>query len=283
MKKKRKNSRPIQSYTDAMACTYVETVNQILNPRKQIVVFVAPSRSVDEVLRESKMINVEDDNPSLEVVRDLTYCLLWFIQKNNKDTINHQNGLDAMKGTIVEHLNKVKSLLEMFGSFIPVKWRDSETRKEAARDWDRCENLLLIKDSSMTKGTRTEGLSGRDRTFLKILNQVYEYAGDWKKIQEEVEQTLSDLHQKTLELNKNVPANDTIYTLRRIKLEKHGRSIRLVFPALEGELPFPISFLDPKARKLASKVGELRENSSEESVLEVRRLALDEATKTDAT
>jgi hypothetical protein len=262
----RNKARETQTYTDAMACTYVETANQMLNPQKQIVVFAAPSRSVEAVLRGCKMISVEESN--LEVVRNLTYCLLAFMQKDDKPTINTS-------------LQVVKRLLEIYESPIPVAWR--KTGDEAALDWTRCENLLLIRDSSMTDVPGKEHLTGRDQIFLELLSQLHQAAEDQEKIQKQLDQTLWDLHQKTRELTKNVYTDSTVKTLRRVKFERKGRRGRLVLPALEGELPFQISFIDPDVKKLAKNVGDLKESSPDKKVLDLRAQALEVASNADAT
>jgi hypothetical protein len=51
---------------------------------------------------------------------------------------------------------------------------------------------------------------------------------------------------------------------------------------LLGELPFPISFTDRNVRKLARNVGELKEDSSPGSVMSLRTLVLEAASKPDA-
>jgi hypothetical protein len=261
----RGGARAVQSYTDAMACTYVETANRILNPKKQIVVFVAPSRSVETCLRECKMICADDANPG--VVRDLTYCLLSLIQKNDKARISG-------------NLQMVKRLLEVYESVIPVEWRSKG--EHAAREWNRCENLLLLTDSSMTVVFPEEGMSNSDRIFLDLLYRLQQVAGNKEIITQQIEETLSGLHRETIELNMLVPTSHTIETLRNIKVNSKGRGVQLVFPALLGELPFPISFTDRNVRALARNVGELKEDSSPGSVMSLRTLVLEAANKPDA-
>ena len=263
--------RALQSLTDAMACAYVELANQRLNRDRKIVVFVSPSNTVETALAHSTLISPTPE-VALDAVRDLTYCLLSFI---------HENSITA----VTESLNTVTRLLEVYESPIPVDWRVRERREEAAREWKRCENMLLMKDSVSIEQSPAKGKSNWDSAFGEILEQLLAtFAQDKDRVELEVRKKLSDLYQETVELNKLIPASRTFDTFRAIMVTKTGvRGVHLTFPGLQDELPLSISFTNRGVVRLAGRFKELHQNYSENGVMVLRILILNEAEKPDAT
>src|SRR5215469_4996980 len=200
---KRKKNRAYQTWTDAMACTYVEVANQQLNPFQKVVLFVSPSSSVDRTLKERSierpLISLQR-HPYVQVVRDLTYCLLASI---------HRSGRFYDKNLIDENLGIVNGLLRIYESPIPTDWRDDA--RAAARDWGRCENLFLMSESTATEFDQPEHAVGRDAQFLDILAKLHAAVTEDKPgITHELEQRLSQLRDETVELSKSIPAVGTV-------------------------------------------------------------------------
>jgi tetratricopeptide (TPR) repeat protein len=250
-----------------MACTYLELANERLNAEDKIVVFVSPSRSVESVLAERPLISLKS-KPRIGVARNLTYCLLAFIHKNVKAAIN-------------DSLTTVARLLELYESPIPVDWRVEQRRDEAARDWNRCENLFLISDSSVNQlSTATRDI---DADFLDLLKQLQAAAEHKDGISQEIEAKFAKLHSETTELNKLIPSNRTFEAFRQITVQARSRGVRVLFPGLQDELPLPVVFVDPNVKRLAQNFQELKkENYSDDSVMALRTHILEAASQTES-
>jgi tetratricopeptide (TPR) repeat protein len=266
--KSRYGKRAYQSRTDAIACTYLEIANERLNAEQKIVVFVSPSRSVESVLAERLLISPRS-RPKIGVARNLTYCLLAFIHKNDKTAIT-------------DSLTTVTRLLELYESPIPVDWRVEQRRDEAARDWNRCENLFLISDSSVTQLV-TAKPGDIDADFLDLLKQLHTAAEHKDGISQEIEAKFAKLHSETTELNKLIPSNRTFETFRHITVQARSRGVRVLFPGLQDELPLPLVFVDANVKRLAQNFQELKNhNYSEDSVMALRTHILEAASQTES-
>src|SRR5579864_1760278 len=270
--------RPLQSLTDAMACAYVQLANERLNPAKKIIVFVSPSSDVESVL--SLAHNTVISAPTMantKVARDLTYCLLDFIHEENKKT---------RKADIAESLNTVTRLLEVYDSAIPLTWFVRSRREKAAQEWKQCENMLLMKDPGMIKLSSGQNATRWNAEFRKILEYLLTtFAQNKEGVENAVRKKLSDLYQETVELSKLIPATRTFEAFRSIMVTKNKniRGVQLTFPGLQDELPIPIAFMHGGVKRLANRFKELHENFSEQNVMELRKLILTDAGRSDAT
>ena len=270
IKERRKKNRGFQSWTDAMACTYIEHANRLLNPEKKIVVFISPSSSVEATLKHQPLISLPAGS-KVSVVRDLTYCLLASIHGSNNNAED--------KALIRQSLSTVTSLLSVYESPIPVNWRDNA--KEAALEWKKCENLLLMSESSQTKDRAASIATDLDVTFLFVLEQLYRAVGeDRATYAAEVEATLHQLHTDAVRLGKMIPGESTVNALRAMSVRTLSRSVRIVFPGLQDELPIAISFTDRNVVRLANGFQKLKShNYSDASILTYRSYIVETASE----
>ena len=269
-----KDSRAVQSWTDAMACAYVELANQRVNPANKIVIFLAPSKNVETILRQRNVISIPARG-EVTAVRDLTYCLLAFSHRNEHES----EKAPLNKALLKKSLDTVTSLYDIYSSPIPAEWRDDA--EERALDWKRCENLLLMRDSSTSADLPDSVDTSRDKEFLTVLKLLHSaMSGESQDVLQKVVSDLSHLQNQTFDLEKRIQVN----LLRTIKVKKPSDGMRTVFSGLQGELTLVLSFSSKDVAQLGRKFQQLKARRyPEDSVLAFRTHVLEKARKAEAT
>ncbi len=268
--------RAPQSYTDAMACWYIEWANQQLNASRKIVVFVAPSSSVSTTLAGRPLITL-DAGRKMPATRDLTYCQL-------ASTLKYDCKL------IDESLETVNGLIHLYDSPIPFEWF-VDKREKAAEDWKRCENLSLMTTSAEAQLEKQEQSfkTERELMFLDVLDQMYsalkdnseEYAnrlsGDLNALQAEVTQLIQDLPGPRPGTRPALDAGAKNELLQVIRVKDElPKGLRVVLPGLRDELPTQLFFSDSTMISLAKLFQQFKEQGySDDGMASLRNLILD--------
>jgi len=270
--KEEKSGRAVQSWTDALACTYVQEANRKLNSAKKLVVFVSPSSNVETVLRQQNLILLPSGSKT--VVRILTYCLLAFAHRND-DGKGDRND----KALIKTSLETVENLVKIYKLPIPESQR--EVAAEVAVEWQKCENWLLMRDLPMSEDLGGKGAVREDEHFLAVLEQLYRAVDEDKhNIVDKVSNELTKLQDTTENLTELIRVDLDRHAALSIKDE--GRQIFL--EGLQDELPIPLSFSGMDVAYLARSLARLKNTGySEESVKAFRKNILDKAKGVDAT
>jgi tetratricopeptide (TPR) repeat protein len=269
----RKDTRAVQSWTDAMACAYVELANQRVNLANKIVVFLAPSGNVETILRQRNLISLPSRG-ELTAVRDLTYCLLAFGHRNERESGN----APMNKALLKKSLDTVSSLYGVYSSPIPAEWRDDA--EERTLDWKRIENMLLMRDSSASDDLPGDTETARDKEFLIVLELLHRaMTGESQDVLQQVASDLSHLQNQTIDLEKRIQVN----RFRTITVTKPSDGMRTVFSGFQGELTLVLSFTSKDVANLARRFQQLKaKRYPEDSVLALRKHVLDKAKKADA-
>jgi len=267
--RRRGGERAIQSFVDAKACSYIELANARLNPSRKIVVFVSPSGSVSAALAGRPLISLEGEG-KMSVTRDLTYCQLASTHQYNRRMIG-------------DSLATVARLLALYESPIPVEWW-VEKREKAAEDWKHCENLFLMRTSSMTEmeDALEKGAKPLESQFLDVLRKLQSSsAEDEESYAQQLKSELLALHSEVTELIKTMPSPQAGegYDLNQvIELDEGYKGLRIVLPGLFDELPTELFFTDRSMIRLARLFQRLKRGEySEASLIDLRKLILDAA------
>lgn len=193
----RRTERMFQTFTDAMACEYIVAANAMLNEEHRVVVFVAPSLNLHQVLKEVDCITVAG-RPPFGAVRDLPYFVLALTHKNDRQRVQ-------------ESLHAVNQLLDIYSRLQLGAPREAAEVVSQARDmWKRSENLLFMTESPLPPKHRQEAAAG-DRMFLDILRTLHDAVQtDRPALEEEILQSLNTFRVSIGDLEKEVPRRENV-------------------------------------------------------------------------
>src|SRR5258708_1219583 len=194
----RAERRAFQTFIDAMACEYIPSANAELNRRGRVVVFVSPSRAVQNTLEEEAPCITINGRPAFGLVRDVIYFLLSLTHNGDRrkirfslDTVNAllQIYSDASEG-------RIKKALYLFD--------------RAEEKWKLAENLLLMTES-LSPAPSAEPGATHDHVFLNLLKALHEAVqANRPELESEIAESFTAFRGTILELKKAIPCETTI-------------------------------------------------------------------------
>jgi hypothetical protein len=190
---RRPPGRAFQTFIDAMACEYIVSANTNLNKQGKVVIFVSPSRHLQNTLENEPPCITIEGRSSFGPVRDLTYFLLSFTHKGDRQNIRFS-------------LDRVNELLQIYSEVSEARLeRASQLIERAEAKWKQSENLLLMTESLLP--TPVVGPKApHDREFLSILKSLHEAVQTNRpELEEEIRESLAGFREAILELDKAVP------------------------------------------------------------------------------
>ena len=265
--------RAYQTFVDALACSYLEKANDLVNKDGRFVLFVAPSLNVRSLLQAATFVSMPNMEP-FTCVRDLDYFLL---------AVSHKDDLSAVR----ESARSVGSLLATLEAN-----KDDEAgakggmrlAEDAEEHWRSAENYLLMGSTKLLDELMAAPTDATpDEEFLSLLRELYAAAqSTGEQIERAGLQIIDALRTEIFNISKWVPVQALGASFLPLAINMRAEGARVEFPGLQDEAPVILRFLDPVVLTLATRLVDVAENVSRDALLKLRQMVLGAAEERDA-
>jgi hypothetical protein len=274
LSKRRGALRAFQTFIDALACGYVQRANEILNASGKVVVFVAPSGVVRDVLRHHNLVSIATGTP-VECVRDLDYFLLEF---------SHRRDLNAVR----ESVRSIKSLLATLDAAdspdVALRVDQLSIGQDTSEKWREAENYLLMGGTHLLEDLiATIPAAAPDEVFLSLLQELYKAARDSPaEMEREGLELISTLKADIFELYKWIPPPRAVASFLPLDIDQIAKGARIRFPGFVDDAPVVLRIVEPAVVSFAKRLKAVADHVSRDALLEMRAVVLASAAQAEA-